>query len=273
MRIRGLPIEERLKLYNEAIKLRKLGYGSWRISRILGISSSTVDKWLYYGKNPIRRPFPYYSLKPSPSLAYVIGVLTGDGTLTYTSSKHGDKKRRYRALHILKVKDFDFAKTFSEELGKALGRPPPPIKIADKKYYRIMFHSVELSKVLSDMNLLKAYVDQYPEAFIKGFFDAEGCVTLKRSTMRNSRLEIANTNLELLKYVQELLAKFGIHSKIRRIHDTRLTRKPCYELYILRKRSILLFAEKIGCSVERKKRKLDKLVSWILTHGNEKMWR
>jgi len=271
MRIRGLPVEERLIFYRKAMELRRLGYGRRKIAKILGISSSTIGNWLYRGATPIRRP--NYDLKPSPSLAYVIGALLGDGTIGYTCPKQGDKRYRYHILHKLRVNDLDFAKTFSEEVAKALGRPPPPISFIEDRRYCVEFASIELSKILGDMRLLKVYVDQFPEAFIRGLFDADGGVALNRSSMRKSHLVIANTNLQLLEYVQELLQRLGIQSRIRKMPDARLTKKPCYGLYIERKRSILLFAEKIGCSVGRKKRKLDELVNWILTRGNEKMWR
>lgn len=53
IRTRALPYEERRRLYEEAIRLRReYGWGYRRISRKLSISPNTVDKWIYHGTRP-----------------------------------------------------------------------------------------------------------------------------------------------------------------------------------------------------------------------------
>jgi len=59
----------------------KLGY--IRVSKILGIDEGTVSNWLYRGVVP---PPAKWTAKPSRELAYVIGVLHGDGSV-YKSKK------------------------------------------------------------------------------------------------------------------------------------------------------------------------------------------
>ena len=65
--------------------------------------------------NPLGKVNQFQS-GPSPELAYVIGVVLGDGNLNI----HG-----YNAELILAVTDYDFAEEFSASLATILGRPKP----------------------------------------------------------------------------------------------------------------------------------------------------
>jgi len=53
MKLKGLPVEERLKFYNEAMKIRReKGWGWRQIAERLSISPATVSSWLYQSKKP-----------------------------------------------------------------------------------------------------------------------------------------------------------------------------------------------------------------------------
>ena len=52
--VKGLPIEERIELYEQVMELReKTGWGKVRIGKFLGFSPGTIDRWLH-GANPTR---------------------------------------------------------------------------------------------------------------------------------------------------------------------------------------------------------------------------
>lgn len=80
LRIRSLPLEERIRLYNEVIDLRKkYGWGYVRIGKKLSIPIDVVRHWLHHGRNPIRQGSPnIFKPEPSSELAYVIGVIQGE---------------------------------------------------------------------------------------------------------------------------------------------------------------------------------------------------
>ncbi|MCS7126248.1 MAG: LAGLIDADG family homing endonuclease [Aigarchaeota archaeon] len=103
-------------------------------------------------------------------------------------------------------------------------------------------------------------------AFIRGFADAEGSADKYEHNL--GRIEIANTNLELLLYVQRSLEKLGIHSKIypQRMKEyfvidgeRRRRRKKVYRLNIQRKSDIIRFRELINFAITRKRQVLELL--------------
>jgi intein-encoded DNA endonuclease-like protein len=97
--------------------------------------------------------------------------------------------------------------------------------------------------------------------FLKGFFDSEGCVEV------SGRISIANTDLVLLTYVQELLR--GFHIVTRGPHrgknkGTILTRRgrtyvrhaDCYSINVIMRDAVQFYNE-IGLTIERKKSRLE----------------
>jgi intein-encoded DNA endonuclease-like protein len=273
-----LPRELRIKLYDEAKKLRRNGltYSEiieeiWRRYGVR-LTRSHVSYWIRGIHNPYNgRYIPSIEfLKPSEELAYVIGVKLGDG---YTSRKKRAIKGYNNVTIGLKVNDREFAEEFGRCLVEVLGRRPikPRYRNGVGKYI-IEVRSQTLYELLKkpvDLARLKKYIEHCKRcmaAFLRGFADSEGCVD------NRGYVNISNTDCELLTYVKELLKRFGIESTgpwpKRRQGKTfynpktmkRYTyKKDEYFIYI-RAGSNVSFYKNIGFTIRRKKRRLENYV-------------
>ncbi|MDA4122430.1 MAG: LAGLIDADG family homing endonuclease [Thaumarchaeota archaeon] len=134
----------------------------------------------------------------------------------------------------------------------------------------VEFGSYLLHKFLSQrFEEQKVFVEHDREcaaAFIKGFFDSEGCIDV------SGRLTASNNDLALLRYVQKLLERFfgiettGPHLGTKK--GTILTRRgksyrrnaDCYCIYV-RRASLPAFYREIGFTIERKKIRLHSVLS------------
>lgn len=109
----------------------------------------------------------------------------------------------------------------------------------------------------------------YPREFLQGVFDGDGAVTISiHSNPLEFRpvIELSNSNLELLKFVNWLLKKnFNIESKVRQlikrgevaiIKGKRCTLKDCWELNIQNKENVKKFFKHVGYRIQRKQEKL-----------------
>jgi intein-encoded DNA endonuclease-like protein len=202
-------------------------------------------------------------LDPSPELAYVIGVVVGDGWAVKRSGRSGE----YRIS--AKVKDRDFAEEFSRCLGKVLGREPPkPIPMKDEKY-RVRVNSNALYKLLQkpiNIDKIRLFVEHTRDctrSFLRGFFDAEGSVTL------DGDIYCYNTDHRLLEYTRRLLGLLGIKTtdpKIRtkkgtlikdwKTGKTYIKKKDVYYLYV-RADTKLNFYKHVGFTIQRKRQRLE----------------
>lgn len=99
-----------------------------------------------------------------------------------------------------------------------------------------------------------------------GFFDTDGYVTIKDN--RNVTIGLSTAVFELLKEVQLLLQKFGVHSMISfsKGRETDYGRNGCFVLTISDKRSVLNFKKNIEFTVKYKQDKLDLAESIFIDH-------
>ena len=100
--------------YMKATELLEKGYGLTETCRILGWPETKVST-LYYWKHGRIPPAAKWKAEPSYELAYVIGVINGDGTVTKNESW-------YRYIIQLTVIDKEFAETFSKAVSKLLNK-------------------------------------------------------------------------------------------------------------------------------------------------------
>src|SRR5467141_2899997 len=112
------PFEVRARLCARVLELTKLSMSYQQIqteifdSTHLWLSKGSISGWVRGIHNPSGGKNTFHAVA-SPELAYVIGVIAGDGNL----SVHG-----YNYEMLLSVTDFDFAEEFSRCLAKILGK-------------------------------------------------------------------------------------------------------------------------------------------------------
>ena len=258
-----LPFEVRVRLRARVLELNKLSMNYPQIqneifnSTHIWLSKGSISEWVRGIHDPSGGKNKFRAVA-SPELAYVIGVIAGDGNL----SIHG-----YNYEMLLSVTDRDFAEEFSRCLAKILGKPNL-YKVRwseNRKRWIVQGSSILLHRFLGkSWQHLKNHIEHSSRcrfSFLRALFDGEGSIT-------GRNLTIANTDLSLLLYVRKLLAKSGISTSIPRVthragsilkdpHTGRTykRRKDCYVMRVS-PMDLLRFARKVGFSIERKKRVL-----------------
>ncbi len=271
MSFRNLPINERIRYYNEAMNLRKkYGWGFIRIARNLSLPNDLVRHWLYHERNPIHSGNPNFFIPTASSeLAYVIGVRFGDADLQL-KRKHSERGGRTIRL---RARDKDFVSKFALFTAKLLKKDIPYKISLEDGQYKACSYSCQLYDFLNkQLKDLENFIEAFPSEFLKGLFDSEGSpkvsvVNWKKWKWLSLNVSITNTNLELLIYTQKLLKEyFGIKSNVKSSHKAgtffikdgkkNFRTKDAYELVIYKLKSIKLFSSNIGFSINRKQQKL-----------------
>jgi len=245
--------------YKKAMKLLERGYGLTETCRILGWPETKVST-LYYWKHGIIPPVAKWRAEPSKELAYIIGVVQGDGTVC-------KDERRDQYIVQLATIDSEFVIIFSKAMTKLLNRKYiEPRWNEREKGWRVAYHSkafVEWYKESEKQGLegFKKYIEHDTETvryYLKGLFDSDG------NNYRNKRIKLSNINKKLLKYVQYLLERYFSIIAMRPyldkkagttmvINGVKTTAKhDCYRIQIRRKEHIQKFLEEIGFSIVRK---------------------
>ncbi len=243
------------------------------------LSKGTLSYWfnhsvvLYGGKN-------HFESKPSKELAYILGVMFGDGSL------HFDKKKKDYVV-VLSAIDKDFVEKFSKCTSKVLGK--------ENKYsvcpmggrgYSIIYSARARSKKLyyfikglkEDFEKVKPFAEAYPKEFIQGLADSEGCPSIgAKNSFKVGVMVACSTNKYLLNYVQSLLdINFGIESNVylskkAGMTDSVIGGRPItrtMDLYVLNTiglKSTVIFSKSVGFSIGRKMDKLEWGV-WIMSN-------
>ncbi len=258
-----LALGNRIELYYLVSQLIQLRLSYRQIQQAVlqrkhaWLSKSTISYWARRIHNPLGKVNQFQS-GPSPELAYVIGVVLGDGNLNI----HG-----YNAELILAVTDYDFAKEFSASLATILVQPKP-YKVRwhpRKNRWVVQGSSILLYNFLSrDWRNLKKWIEhcsRWRAAFLRAFYDAEGSVS-------GRKLSLHNTKKALLLYIQDLLNQHRVETSRLYLHRSKGTalldpksgkvyfrRKDGFS-FIVRTKSLPQFAKVIGFSIERKQKRL-----------------
>ncbi len=264
-------------LINEARILRRRGLSYAEIAKRLEakgvkVSRVTVMRWCKGLHNPLNR-MNAVRLDPSPELAYVIGVIFGDGSVSF-------KRKGYKYRIRLKVIDREFAEEFKRCL-EALGLKPS-IRL-ERDRTRCDRWCVEAnSKILYEFlrqpkEKLFEVVRKHSVEFLRGFFDSEGTVGLCEK-YRSLYIGAANYDIEVLKFARNLLKQLRIHSKIykmKRKGDLSKIRGKIYryksDLFILvirRRADVKRFIETVGFSIQRKMTKAKKALEVLKYSSN-----
>jgi intein-encoded DNA endonuclease-like protein len=219
------------------------------IAKKLGVSQSAVWKLMKKFKIKRRNANEYHkwkevgnlirpSLLPSPTLAYVIGVLVGDG-YTY------NRKHNY-FIYLDSVE-----RTFCEEFAKALKKlnlNPCLLKNKKKLVWRVVATSKIFYKWFNSLTIekIKKLAMKYPREFLKGFYESEGCVLPDK----NPPLVIVNTNKEIIDIAKRCLELLGFNPTL---YPTYLPppRKVQWRLNLCRKREIIRFINFINPYIKK----------------------
>jgi len=150
------------------------------------------------------------NLSPSPHLAYILGVLKGDGYLHHS--------RHNKWLIGLNVKDEAFARRFMRAL-RGIGLNPSIVRHMGK-YFRVYAHSkllYEWIKSLTIKQIEDFLVDNNLEKyFLRGFYDSEGSYSVCKDRKYGLKpfLSMCNTNQQLMELVRRLFNRLGFHNKV-----------------------------------------------------------
>jgi len=275
------PIEKRLQAYDKCIKLEKKGFKTieiWKKFKKEGpeIKYETIRSWIRGKRNPHKK---LNTIQNNEKLPYVIGLLIGDGYF-YKVMRNGSYNN---GRIVLGVKDKDLAKNFALSISHIFGNKRN-YKISwseDKRVYMVEVRSKELVELLlNDFNDLLKIIKFSESSFIRGFFDAEGCINIKYQRNRiYPRIFLTNSDIRLINYVKNYFQKIGISSTIQIntkggkekiiLNKKTKTTKDCYNLVIGNFQGIKKFAEEVNFTVNRKKDKLNKVISDIEKYGNK----
>ena len=159
-----------------------------------------------------------FEAKPSSELAYVIGVLFGDGSIFF------HKKKSDYAVRVDAI-DKDFVEHFSKCVSKVLNKDKnyAVVSFKQKAMTSVMYSTKARSKKLyyfikelkEDFEKVKPFAHAFPKEFIQGVADSEGCPVVFARTNFGVRVIVAvSVNKELLEFILILLNKFNIKSNL-----------------------------------------------------------
>jgi len=269
MRRRYRGLEERLRLYDEVMRLRGCGLGYKRIAKDIkeqyggSLNPGMICNWVKGRYHPLDR---CNKIVKGSGLAYVVGAWLGDGSLA--------RDRRNCEYYVkLEVIDYDFAEGWGRRLAEALGRSKPYVPKWDYDLQRwvvkgssVLLYGL-LKRAREDPWILMPYLEEYPAEACRGFFDAEGSVNVDYY-----HIVAGNTDPRIIGLFEELLGKLGIDCRTHQYYRDefmicpktgRLYRRNSefiIRLAIYGGENILRFAEKVGFTIARKKIALAKLV-------------
>lgn len=225
-----------------------------------GKNTIEIGRELGYGKHVIRRRLAEYgipcrdhslrrvrlNLDNLKDLAYVLGVMKGDGSAFYDSRGIGGSVQ-------LNTIDEQFADSFETALG-GIGLHP--------------YHYINCGGMFSVLARSKSFVNWYKKLtldnihekirgnekeFTRGFYESEGSIRWsrdKRDSKSRLNISIGNTDLQLLEFVKKMFDDLGIMSTIYGPYQNKGGRKPIYELKI-QQRNQAKFIEMMNPVIKR----------------------
>lgn len=169
------------------------------------------------------------NLEASKELAYILGVLDGDGWISVY-------KKNYQYKIGLEVTEEIFTNSFRDAL-KFIGLHPTKCEKHPKngrKQWLVQAGSKRLLEWLQDGKTKIQIIKNYPEFYLKGLYESDGC--LSHRTKNSWRIIIYSGNKATLEFASHLLKKMCITSKIEclQFRRDRPKNKPLFSLVLSR---------------------------------------
>ncbi|WP_297516480.1 LAGLIDADG family homing endonuclease, partial [Thermococcus sp.] len=177
------------------------------------------------------------------ALFYFAGVMFGDGSQEKIANNDVEVFERLKAVEALGVELIRVRRRTSWEIEIRKG------KNALIRLIRALFDYPERQKAKSIKvpNVLFVAPREYVAEFLRGYFDADGHVSLK-----DVRIEVTSASREFLEGLSLVLLRFGIVSKLYRSEYTTLV--------ISGRRNLEAFRRFIGFTVKEKAERLEKVI-------------
>lgn len=149
------------------------------------------------------------NLEMTENLAYIVGLLKGDGCVT-----NNDRSYKIQLHSIRKKIAMNLLSSLMQiGLNPFINEIIPTNGIGKKKQFRVTAHSkifYEWYKKLTIEDLEKLLDSQERIiGFLRGFYEAEGCITEFRTGVFS--VSMWNTDLELIRFVKRLTEKLRLH--------------------------------------------------------------
>jgi DNA replicative helicase MCM subunit Mcm2 (Cdc46/Mcm family) len=203
------------------------------------------------------------------NLAGIFGYIIADGWI-----------RKRSVGFVINKDELDIAPKIINQLEKCFGVPVSSYehKRASEKIMYYEVNRTHLAKLLSFLkekrvpNLVFQSRDSVVASFLRWLYEGDGSV-FSKGRGRTS-VSLRSNNIELLRDVQLLLLRFGIHSRILwenkkrmvKIKGRKVISKPSGSLMIRRSESITKFSKNIGFVSQKKISKLEKAVEYAKSH-------
>lgn len=184
------------------MNLYSQGFRSNQIAEILNINKSTLGGWFYRNHPEIKfRPSKgnvnYFDIINSYSKAYILGFIAADGSLIKES-----KTNRTTLSITVKYEDKDVLDFIKSEIGNKnkiidINKKSPfdNTKYIHQARYSItskeltssiIKYGIGYNKSLTIGNIINNIPTKYKDAFIIGYFDGDGSVTVRDGLHKNS---------------------------------------------------------------------------------------
>ncbi len=194
-------------------------------------------KPLYYVKLP-------RSDREWKAFFYFAGVMFGDGTHDRIANNNEEVYKKLKELEIIGIEIHRVKRrtSFEIEFRKSKNALFRMLTILFDYPQKRKAHSIKVPQIL--FIAPKKYVAE----FLKGYFDADGYVSLK-----DTRIEITSASKEFIEKLTFVLLRFGILAKIYQTRDY-------WTLIISGRRNLQEFKRWIGFTVKVKAENLDKII-------------
>jgi len=189
------------------------------------------------------------NLAMNENLAYLVGLLKGDGSVIYYTYKKQYPNIK-RGLISLTTKDkliVDFSLRFLKEIGLN-----PNIHLDKNKCYKISATSKLFVNWYLGLNLKETFNNSSLKiAFLRGFYEAEGCYYYETGN-KFPYVGIVNCNEKLIYYVFDLIQELEFKPRIYKCKRSKTAYKKgwIYMIHIRRKGEAERFVELIKSSIK-----------------------